>query len=95
MRLTLQRGTALIAVIAGLGAGLMSATPLATAGEEEGREFMQAGEYDKAVQELQPLADQGSPTAEYLLGTPLLGDFLESGFNDLGYSCEDIEEEHL
>jgi len=34
-------------------------------------------------------------TAEYLLGTPLLGDFLESGFNDLGYSCDDVEEEHL
>jgi hypothetical protein len=34
-------------------------------------------------------------TAEYLLGTPLLGDYLESGFNDLGYSCEDVEEEHL
>ena len=34
-------------------------------------------------------------TAEYLLGTPLLGDYLESGFNELGYSCDDIEEEHL
>ena len=34
-------------------------------------------------------------TAEYLLGTPLLGDYLESGFSDLGYSCEDIEDEHL
>jgi hypothetical protein len=34
-------------------------------------------------------------TAEYLLGTPLLGDYLENGFSDLGYSCEDIEEEHL
>lgn len=34
-------------------------------------------------------------TAEYLLGTPLLGDYLESGFNDLGYSCEEIDEEHL
>ena len=34
-------------------------------------------------------------TAEYLLGTPLLGDFLEGGFTDLGYSCEDIEEAHL
>ena len=73
MRLTLQRGTALIAVIAGLGAGLMGATPLATAGEEEGREFMQAGAYDKAIQELQPLADQGSPTAEYLLGEIYFG----------------------
>ena len=34
-------------------------------------------------------------TAEYLLGTPLLGDFLENGFNELGYSCEDVEAEHL
>ena len=34
-------------------------------------------------------------TAEYLLGTPLLGDYLESGFNDLGYSCEEIEEGQL
>ena len=34
-------------------------------------------------------------TAEYLIGTPLLGDFLENGFNELGYSCEDIEAEHL
>ena len=34
-------------------------------------------------------------TAEYLIGTPLLGDYLENGFNELGYSCEDIEEEHL
>jgi len=34
-------------------------------------------------------------TAEYLLGTPLLGDYLENGFNELGYSCEDVEAEHL
>jgi hypothetical protein len=30
-------------------------------------------------------------TAEYLLGTPLLGDFLEEGLSVLGYSCEDYE----
>ena len=30
-------------------------------------------------------------TAEYLLGTPLLGDFLEEGLSKLGYSCEDYE----
>ena len=34
-------------------------------------------------------------TAEYLLGTPLLGDYLENGFNELGHSCEEIEEAHL
>lgn len=34
-------------------------------------------------------------TAEYLLGTPLLGDFLEEGLSMLGYSCADIEEDRL
>jgi hypothetical protein len=34
-------------------------------------------------------------TADYLLGTPLLGDYLEAGFNELGYSCEEVESEHL
>ena len=30
-------------------------------------------------------------TAEYLLGEPLLGDFLEEGLTMLGFSCEDVE----
>lgn len=30
-------------------------------------------------------------TAEYLLGTPLVGDFLEEGLSILGYYCEDFE----
>ena len=30
-------------------------------------------------------------TANYLLGMPLLGDFLEEGLSILGYSCEDYE----
>ncbi len=30
-------------------------------------------------------------TADYLLGIPLLGDFLEEGLSMLGYSCEDFE----
>ncbi len=68
MRLTLQRGAAVIAAIAVLGAGLISTAPQATADEAQARELMHAGQYEKAIQELQPLADQGSPTAEYLLG---------------------------
>ena len=28
-------------------------------------------------------------TAEYLLGTPLLGDFLETGLSQIGISCSD------
>lgn len=30
-------------------------------------------------------------TADYLLGIPLLGDYLEEGLSMLGYSCEDYE----
>jgi hypothetical protein len=30
-------------------------------------------------------------TAEYLLGTPLVGDFLEEGLSILGHSCEEFE----
>jgi hypothetical protein len=34
-------------------------------------------------------------TANYLLGEPLLGDFLEEGLSMLGYSCAEFEREHL
>lgn len=31
----------------------------------------------------------------YLVGTPLLGTFLEEGLNQMGYSCADVELGHL
>jgi hypothetical protein len=34
-------------------------------------------------------------TASYLLGIPLLGDFLEEGLSMLGYSCEEFEMNRL
>lgn len=34
-------------------------------------------------------------TARYLLGMPLLGDFLEEGLSLLGYSCEEFEMNRL
>jgi len=34
-------------------------------------------------------------TAEYLLGMPMVGDFLEEGLSMLGYSCEEFEIERL
>jgi hypothetical protein len=34
-------------------------------------------------------------TAEYLLGIPLVSDFLEEGLSMLGYSCEEFEIERL
>ncbi len=32
-----------------------------------------------------------NPTADYLLGTPLLGDYLEEGLSQLGFTLEDLE----
>jgi hypothetical protein len=34
---------------------------------------------------------EGGPTATYLLGTPLLSDYLEEGAAEIGYSREDLE----
>jgi hypothetical protein len=34
-------------------------------------------------------------TVDYLLGMPLLSDFLEEGLSMLGYSCEEFEIERL
>jgi hypothetical protein len=34
-------------------------------------------------------------TAEYLLGTPLVAEFLEEGLSKLGYSCEEFEIDRL
>lgn len=34
-------------------------------------------------------------TTDYLLGTPLLGDYLAEGLDRLGYDCSDVEREHL
>ena len=58
-----------------------------------GRGDFDVEDWDEAKDQARERGTKG--TAEYLLGTPLLGDYLESGFNDLGYSCEDVEEEHL
>jgi len=34
-------------------------------------------------------------SAPYLTGMPSLGDYLENGLSELGYSCEDTERRHL
>ena len=34
-------------------------------------------------------------SASYLLGIPTLGDFLEEGLAELGYSCSDYDAQHL
>lgn len=40
-------------------------------------------------------AQHNNRTASYLLGMPLLADFLEEGLDQFGQSCADIESEHL
>ncbi len=58
-----------------------------------GRGDYTADDWQEAKEEARGNASK--TTADYLLGTPLLGDYLEDGFTALGYSCEDVEAEHL
>jgi len=52
-----------------------------------GRGTFSDDEWEAALAEAQ--AAHNDHTADYLLGMPLLGDYLEEGLSQLGYSCED------
>ncbi len=54
-----------------------------------GRGDFSAEEWQEAVEAAKER--KTGPTADYLLGVPLLGDLLEEGFVSLGYSMEDYE----
>jgi hypothetical protein len=54
-----------------------------------GRGDFSAEEWAEAIEEAAERS--GGPTADYLLGQPMLGDLLEEGFVALGYSCEDYD----
>ena len=55
------------------------------------------GRGDYTADDWQSVRDEASgqynarTTASYLLGMPMLGDFLEEGLSMLGYSCEEFE----
>lgn len=54
------------------------------------------GTYDPEDLEeaMQTARDEATtPTADYLLGVPLLADYLEDGLTQLGYDIEDLEED--
>jgi hypothetical protein len=58
-----------------------------------GRGDFTADEWEEAREEARD--DPSRLKAEYLIGIPLLGDYLENGFNELGYSCDEVDEAHL
>lgn len=54
-----------------------------------GRDDYSAGDWAEVREEASRAHNKR--TANYLLGMPLLGDFLEEGLSMLGYSCEEFE----
>jgi cell division septation protein DedD len=73
MHLSLKRGAAVIAVIVALSAGIVATESTAIADEAGARALLTKGEYDKAIVELKPLADQGDAGAQYLLAETYFG----------------------
>lgn len=55
-----------------------------------GRDTFDAEELAEAIKTAKEEAT--SPTEKYLLGIPLLPDYLENGLDALGYSVEEVEE---
>lgn len=58
-----------------------------------GRGTFEADEFDEAVETARQ--EHINTTASYLLGTPLLADYLEEGLEKLGFPVEDIVSEIL
>ena len=58
-----------------------------------GRGTYTAEEFKEAVETAK--AERTSPTEDYLLGIPLLADYLEAGLEKLGYAIEDVERDVL
>jgi hypothetical protein len=52
-------------------------------------------EWDDACTEARRAREEHGHTADYLLGAPLLGDYLEEGVSLFGGSCEDVQMIHL
>lgn len=58
-----------------------------------GRETFETEELAEAMQTARDEAT--TPTEDYLLGVPLLSDYLESGLEKLGIDVSDVEEDFL
>jgi len=60
-----------------------------------GRGDYDVSEWEEARAEAIRARDEHGHTSEYLLGAPLLGDYLEEALSQFGESCKDIELNHL
>ena len=58
-----------------------------------GRGDFTADQWDEAVVAARDA--RSDHTAEYLLGIPVLSDYLEEGLSQFGHSCAELEAEHL
>ena len=58
-----------------------------------GRGDYDADDWDDVLDEVRDVREQH--TVQYLLGTPLLADYLEEGLAQFGLSCEDVERDRL
>ena len=56
-----------------------------------GRGDYSVGEWDEACTEARRAREEHGHTSEYLLGAPLLGDYLEEGLAAFDKSCEEFE----
>ncbi|MGB8621196.1 MAG: DUF3775 domain-containing protein [Paracoccaceae bacterium] len=56
-----------------------------------GRETYSADDLEEAIQTARD--EHVGPTANYLLGIPLLSDYLENGLEALGYDVNDLEDD--
>ncbi|MEX1661555.1 DUF3775 domain-containing protein [uncultured Thioclava sp.] len=56
-----------------------------------GRETFDASELDEAIATAK--AEATAPTEDYLMGIPMLADYLEDGLSALGVSLEEAEED--
>jgi Protein of unknown function (DUF3775) len=58
-----------------------------------GRGDYDADDWDDVLSEVQDVREKH--TIDYLLGTPLLADYLEEALSQFGLSCEDVELDRL
>ena len=58
-----------------------------------GRGDYDANDWEDVLNEVQDVREKH--TIDYLLGTPLLADYLEEGLAQFGQSCEDVELDRL